>query len=231
MPDGAQVTRFSKLRRPAAASARWRSFRPSSLTSFCSMSSFPTFPGLDVCTTIANTSDACIFMVSAHASESDVLKGLRLGADDYAKPLSFSELISRVQSFLRRRERSRSSAADTSRLSIGNATLARDRQMLSQGRNEASLTALEFRLLWFLWDAEGRLMTRAEILEKFGTIFPECRLTWSTCISLRCARSLRRSLPTCRYAACAGSGIGSIMSRRRGRRPNATTRSNPAALA
>jgi DNA-binding response OmpR family regulator len=68
----------------------------------------PDISGLDVCTSLANSSDAFILMVSAHSSEGDVLKGLGLGADDYiAKPFSGSELVARIQSFLRRRERSR----------------------------------------------------------------------------------------------------------------------------
>jgi two-component system response regulator VicR len=80
--------------------------------------------GLDVCTTLANTSDKYILMVSAHANEADVLKALGLGADDYiAKPFSFSELVARIQSFLRCRERSRSTAEDGSRLKVGNAML------------------------------------------------------------------------------------------------------------
>ena len=65
----------------------------------------PDISGLDVCTSLANSSDAFILMVSAHSSEGDKLKGLGLGADDYiAKPFSGNELVARVQSFLRRRE-------------------------------------------------------------------------------------------------------------------------------
>ena len=59
-------------------------------------------------------------MVSAHSTENDVLKGLGLGADDYVrKPFSGNELVARVQSFLRRRERSRRSEGD-GRLQVGN---------------------------------------------------------------------------------------------------------------
>ncbi len=73
----------------------------------------PDISGLDVCTSLANSSDAFILMVSAHSSENDVLKGLGLGADDYIrKPFNGNELVARVQSFLRRRERSRKSDQD-----------------------------------------------------------------------------------------------------------------------
>src|SRR5471032_511403 len=107
----------------------------------------PDISGLDVCTSLANSSDAFILMVSAHSSEGDVLKGLGLGADDYVrKPFSGNELVARVQSFLRRRERSRRSDAD-GRLQVGTTALVRDFHTLENGGKSVSLTALEFRLL------------------------------------------------------------------------------------
>jgi two-component system alkaline phosphatase synthesis response regulator PhoP len=126
----------------------------------------PDISGLDVCTSLANSSDAFILMVSAHSSEGDVLKGLGLGADDYiAKPFSGNELVARIQSFLRRRERSRKSDTD-GRLQIGTAVLLRDFHTLENANKSVTLTALEFRLLWFLGEAEGKLLTRAQILER-----------------------------------------------------------------
>jgi len=126
----------------------------------------PDISGLDVCTSLANSSDAFILMVSAHSSEGDKLKGLGLGADDYiAKPFSGNELVARVQSFLRRRERSRRSDSD-GKLSLGTAALVRDFHTLENGSTSVTLTALEFRLLWFLGEAEGKLLTRAQILER-----------------------------------------------------------------
>ena len=126
----------------------------------------PDISGLDVCTSLANSSDAFILMVSAHSTENDVLKGLGLGADDYVrKPFSGNELVARVQSFLRRRERSRRSDAD-GRLQVGTAELIRDFHTLGNNAKTASLTALEFRLLWYLAENTGKLLTRAQILER-----------------------------------------------------------------
>ncbi|MBV8579641.1 MAG: response regulator transcription factor [Candidatus Eremiobacteraeota bacterium] len=108
----------------------------------------PDISGLDVCTSLANSSDAFILMVSAHSSENDVLKGLGLGADDYIrKPFSGNELVARVQSFLRRRERSRKNDQE-GRLQVGGATLVRDFHTLENAGKSVTLTALEFRLLW-----------------------------------------------------------------------------------
>src|SRR5579875_278832 len=109
----------------------------------------PDISGLDVCTSLANSSDAFILMVSAHSSENDVLKGLGLGADDYIrKPFSGNELVARVQSFLRRRERSRKTDQE-GRLQIGTAALVRDFHTLENNGKSVTLTALEFRLLWY----------------------------------------------------------------------------------
>jgi DNA-binding response OmpR family regulator len=126
----------------------------------------PDISGLDVCTSLANSSDAFILMVSAHSTENDVLKGLGLGADDYVrKPFSGNELVARVQSFLRRRERSRRSEAD-GRLQVGTTELVRDFHTLENEGKGVTLTALEFRLLWYLAENTGKLLTRAQILER-----------------------------------------------------------------
>ena len=126
----------------------------------------PDISGLDVCTSLANTSEAFILMVSAHSSENDVLRGLGLGADDYIrKPFSGNELVARVQTFLRRRERSRKIEQE-GRLAIGGATMVRDFHTLENDGKSVTLTALEFRLLWFLAENVGKLLTRAQILER-----------------------------------------------------------------
>jgi DNA-binding response OmpR family regulator len=125
----------------------------------------PDISGLDVLTSLSNTSDAFILMVSAATGEDDILKGLGLGADDYiTKPFSPQQLVARIQSFLRRRDRHQQQETE-GRLTIGNATLVRDLHVLQNGEKTVPLTALEFRLLWYLGEGEGRLLTRAQILE------------------------------------------------------------------
>jgi len=126
----------------------------------------PDVSGLDVCTSIAETADAYILLVSGHSTEDVKLKGLGLGADDFiSKPFSGNELVARIGSFLRRRERSRAHDND-GRLQLGDAALVRDLHTLERNGRSVSLTALEFRLLWFLGEADGRLLTRAQILER-----------------------------------------------------------------
>ena len=127
----------------------------------------PDISGLDVCTSISNTNNAYILMVSGHSREQDILLGLGLGADDYiTKPFSGNELVARVASFLRRREKAVSTRESESVLRFGDALLNRDLHTLMAGGKPVQLTALEFRLLWHLGEAEGRLLTRAQILEQ-----------------------------------------------------------------
>src|SRR5579872_3622477 len=125
----------------------------------------PDISGLDVLTSLSNTSDAFILMVSAATGEDDILKGLGLGADDYiTKPFSPGQLVARIQSFLRRRDR-HAQREQEGRMTVGNVTLVRDLHVLQNGERNVPLTALEFRLLWYLGEGEGRLLTRAQILE------------------------------------------------------------------
>ena len=126
----------------------------------------PDISGLDVCTSVSNSSNAFILMVSGHSREQDVLLGLGLGADDYiTKPFSGNELVARIASFLRRREKSAKKKDEPGILQIGSARLVRDFHTLSIDAKTVTLTALEFRLMWYLAEAEGRLLTRGQILE------------------------------------------------------------------
>ena len=127
----------------------------------------PDMSGLDVCKSIADATDAFILMVSAHSSEGHVLTALERGADDYiTKPFSFRELAARIHSFIRRRERSRSNADRGGELTLGSTKLVRESQSLFNGPRRAMLTMFEFRLLWFMGESVGKLLTRTNILER-----------------------------------------------------------------
>src|SRR5579872_2402716 len=87
----------------------------------------PDISGLDVCTSLSNTTNAFVLMVSGHSREQDVLLGLGLGADDYiTKPFSGNELVARVASFLRRREKYQQKKEGANILNLGSAQLDRD---------------------------------------------------------------------------------------------------------
>ena len=126
----------------------------------------PDMSGFDVCRTLADSCDAYILLVSAQNTERDKLTGLGLGADDFvSKPFSPTELLARIASVVRRRDREKARETERS-LQVGDLMLMRDHHIARCGEAVATLTALEFRLLWFLGESEGRLLTRAQILER-----------------------------------------------------------------
>ncbi len=156
----------------------------------------PDMSGFEICSIVANRSDAYILMVTSHTAESDILNGLGLGADDYiTKPFSGPELLARVQAFLRRRDKTfgAEQADPTKTLLVGNTVLDPNAQNLSVDTRTAALTPREFQLLWFLAQTVGKLVTRAQIASKvFGqTIAPE-----SKAIDMRMS-SLRQKLAEC----------------------------------
>lgn len=123
-------------------------------------------PSLDACAAVANSTSAFVLLVSARSRRQDVLRALECGADDcITRPFAGSELIARVASLLRRRDKLTRRARIGNRLEIGASHLDRDFLTLSSNGSRVVLTALEFRLMWFLGEAEGRLVTRAQILE------------------------------------------------------------------
>ena len=120
----------------------------------------------DACVALAKFTPAFVLLVSARSRRQDVLRALERGADDcITRPFSGRELVTRVASLLRRRDKMARSALAGNRLDLGVSYLDRDFLTLSSNGRRAPLTALEFRLMWFLGEAEGRLVTRAQILE------------------------------------------------------------------
>src|SRR5579862_4673765 len=102
----------------------------------------PDISGLDVCTSLSNSNNCFILMVSGHSREQDILLGLGLGADDYiTKPFSGNELVARIASFLRRREKSNARPTLTNLLTFGSAQLDRDFHTLSYNGTNITLTA------------------------------------------------------------------------------------------
>lgn len=116
-----------------------------------------------------------ILILSARGTTIDRIAGLEDGADDYLpKPFSPAELVLRVKSILRR-STAVSSAADTSRhgadesrhaaLVHGDLVVDPDRHEVTRGGQEIPLTRVEFRLLQTILEADGRVLTRDQLLD------------------------------------------------------------------
>jgi two-component system, OmpR family, KDP operon response regulator KdpE len=123
-------------------------------------------PGLDgwqVIERVREFSRVPIILVTARSSEADKIHGLRLGADDYiTKPLSFPELLARVEAALRRA--STPSPERMRRLQFRDLVLDLDEHRARLAGDEVRLTPTEFRLLAYLLEHAGQLVTHRQVL-------------------------------------------------------------------
>ncbi|WP_278312431.1 response regulator transcription factor [Lolliginicoccus levis] len=126
----------------------------------------PGFDGLEVCRRIQAARPVPVLMVTARDSETDVLIGLGVGADDYvAKPFRMREVVARVQALLRRVERSREAVA-TAAVTVGGLSIEpRTRQVLVAG-SAVHLTPLEFDLLVALATEPGVVRSHVELMRE-----------------------------------------------------------------
>ena len=125
----------------------------------------PGLSGIELCRRLRarpETRSLPIIMLTARGEESERIRGLATGADDYiVKPFSVPELIARVRALLRRASPER--MADV--LAFGDIELDRDRQRVSRGGREIDLGPTEYRLLEFLMERPGRVFTREQLLD------------------------------------------------------------------
>ena len=123
----------------------------------------PDLDGYEVCRRMRNEYvNTPVIFLTARDSTEDKVKGLTTGADDYlVKPFSLEELIARVRAVLRR---SGAASSDTS-LRCGNLDLDDDAHVVRKAGVEVSLSPTEYNLLRFLMQNEGRVMSKAQILD------------------------------------------------------------------
>ena len=126
----------------------------------------PGVDGFEVCRTLrAQGTRVPIILLTARTHERDRVKGLNLGADDYvSKPFSPAELVARVRRIL---ERTAPSPPEGGRppLEHGDLVVDRERHEVWLAGSRVELTSAEFRLLTALLEAEGRVLTREQLLD------------------------------------------------------------------
>lgn len=122
----------------------------------------PNVDGLELCKTIRKQSNVPIIMMTAKVEEIDRLLGLELGADDYiCKPYSPREVIARVKAVLRRSQSLTQSAPDAEGFELDADSLS-----VRIHGTPLNLTVVEFRLLNALFQAEGRIFSRDQLMDK-----------------------------------------------------------------
>jgi two-component system KDP operon response regulator KdpE len=122
----------------------------------------PGMGGLEACRRIrALTPHAGIVMVTVRDAESDIVRALDGGADDYVtKPFRFGELVARLRAVLRRRDPGDAPAA----LQAGNLEIDFERRLLRRAGKVVHLTPTEFDLLALLMKNQGMPLTHAKLL-------------------------------------------------------------------
>jgi len=125
----------------------------------------PDMSGLEVMRRLRERSDAPIILLTARDTDSDKVRGLEMGADDYVvKPFSPDEVAARIRAVLRRTSGARLSGR---RLMLaGGLEIDMDRRLVLRQGEVVPLTRTEWLLLQQLAAHAGRVLTNSELLRK-----------------------------------------------------------------
>jgi two-component system phosphate regulon response regulator PhoB len=125
----------------------------------------PGVSGIEICRRLRAreaTRTLPVIMVTARHEESERVRGLAVGADDYVvKPFSVIELMARVRALLRRSRPERVAE----RLYAGDLDLDRLTRRVRRGDRDIRLGPTDFRLLEYLLEKPGRVFSRAQLLD------------------------------------------------------------------
>jgi DNA-binding response OmpR family regulator len=128
----------------------------------------PKMDGFTVCHRVREFSAVPIIIITARGQDQDKVRGLDLGADDYlTKPFSVDELLARVRAVLRRAQftTNEQSHALRTTTAIGDLTVDFAQHLVTMKGNEIVLTPTEYRILSYLAQNAGRIVTQDLLLE------------------------------------------------------------------
>lgn len=148
--NGEDVPRFVSEERPDLVVLDWM---------------LPGISGIEVCRLLRSrpeTRDIPVIMLTARGEETERVRGLATGADDYiVKPFSVPELMARIRSILRRVNPD--SVAES--LRAGDLSLDRRTRRVTRATRDINLSPTEFRLLEHLMQNPGRVYSRSQLLD------------------------------------------------------------------
>jgi DNA-binding response OmpR family regulator len=129
----------------------------------------PKIDGFTVCQRVREFSNVPIIIITARGQDQDKVRGLDLGADDYlTKPFSVDELLARVRAVLRRMQFTSNANAPMSEartnVTIGNLTIDYAQHLVMMAGREIVLTPIEYRILAYLAQNAGRVVTQDLLL-------------------------------------------------------------------
>ena len=125
----------------------------------------PGLSGTEVCRELRGRSAVPVIMLTARDSEVDKVVGLELGADDYVtKPFSHRELVARIRAVLRRQ--GPGAEEEGTALEAGPVRMDVDRHLVTVSGAAVQLPLKEFDLLELLLRNAGRVLTRAQLIDR-----------------------------------------------------------------
>ncbi len=129
----------------------------------------PECDGLQICRELKgedSTKNIPIIMITAKGTESDVVVGLSMGADDYlAKPFSPQVLLARIKAIFRRTSTAVEATQQQENRQWGDLVLDLPKHKVFFKKHAIVLTGIEFNILEFLSRAPGRVFSREQILD------------------------------------------------------------------
>lgn len=125
----------------------------------------PGISGLELCRRLRSgrtSRNIPIILLTAKGEETDRIRGLTTGADDYiVKPFSIPELMARIKAILRRASPERIAAV----LTVHDISMDREAHRVTRNGREVRLGPTEFRLLEFFMQSPGRVFSRTQLLD------------------------------------------------------------------
>ena len=116
--------------------------------------------GFDLCKELRETTNIPILFISARTSDDDKIVALNIGGDDYVqKPYSLGVLLAKVKAVLKR-------YGQADGYSDGRLTVNFSSKKVEVNGNAVKLTALEFKLLAYLIENKGKVVSKKELFEK-----------------------------------------------------------------
>lgn len=123
----------------------------------------PDGDGVELCRWFYKQRSSLIFLISSRTNESDIVEGLKAGADDYlSKPFGMQEFLARVEALTRRLRTSAPPAC----LDYGVLKIDLVQRQVRLKGSAIDLTPQEFSLLYVLAQSEGLALSRAELLQR-----------------------------------------------------------------
>lgn len=127
----------------------------------------PDMTGEEICALIRKKSRVPIIMLTAKVEESDLIKGLNIGADDYiTKPFSLKELYARIEAVLRRAGNDLVPLYNQMAFNNGDLEVDFESHMVRKNHKTINLTPIEYKILTALIQYPGKVFTRDELINR-----------------------------------------------------------------